>query len=118
MKTLQIKDGDFVRGSDNRWVRLEGLDAVRQRIEQRLRLFRGEWFMDKSEGIDWIGVFQKPFSLRKMRAEIINALSKDEAISSLDNIDIIPDFSRRLLTIDVTLTADGEKLNITRILED
>ena len=30
-------------------------DATLQRVRSALRFFKGEWFMDKTQGIDWFG---------------------------------------------------------------
>lgn len=35
-------------------VRIAGVDAVRQGVNSRIKLFKREWFLDQSEGVPWI----------------------------------------------------------------
>lgn len=48
------QDGDYVfgRGADNFFV--NSPDTVRQSIDTRLGLLRGEWYLDQLEGTPWL----------------------------------------------------------------
>lgn len=117
MRTLKITDGDFVVDG-NSWEEITGVEAVRQRISHRLRMWKGDWFLDSTEGVDWIGIFEKPFSLRRMKAEILGVLKKDEMVEQVEDMEFIPDFSNRSLKINITVLVDGEKVNISEEMGD
>lgn len=46
------QDGDLLV-TNNELTLTEGRDAIRQHIQTRLRLFRGEWFLDRSLGVPY-----------------------------------------------------------------
>ena len=55
--TISAPDGDISPGFDT----VTGVEAVRQRVQQRLRLLRGEWFLDASAGIPYLqGILAQP----------------------------------------------------------
>ena len=49
-RTLAVIDGDISPGFDT----VTGREAVRQRVQQRLRLFQGEWFLDAGVGLPYL----------------------------------------------------------------
>ena len=122
IQTLKIKDGNFVRTQNEpkTWVNLSGKDAVAQRIKHRLKLWKGEWFLNRSKGVDWISVFEKPFSIRKMKSEIYRELQKDEQIDQIENLEVISNFGRRSLQIElsVKILSGSETLRISEELRD
>ena len=124
MLTIKMKDGDFIREQvdcvDNRWKHtfITGVDAVTQRINNRLKLFVNEWFMQPDEGVDWFGVFEKPFTIRKMETEIYRVLSNDNEIESIEEIKIEPDFKNRSIKINIELKAGEQKITINEEMQD
>jgi len=113
-----MHNGDFVTES-GKWVEIEGLDAVTQRINNRLKLWKREWFLDRSEGVDWIGIFEKPFSMVRLKSEISRVLNDDDSVDSIESIEVIPDFEKRKISIDVSVLVNSEVIKITReILTD
>ncbi len=124
MKTLKIENGDFFppirKGSRTSWEVLDGQEAVAQRIRHRLKLWKGDWFLDKSQGIDWIGVFEKPFSVRKMKSEIYRAVEKDEQVDRIESLEVIPDYSDRSLVINVSIKilSETEPVKISERMRD
>lgn len=57
---------------DGRLAMVRDADAVAQRIKSRLSLNKGEWFLDRSAGVDYIGRSQlKPFDPTLLSAEIV-----------------------------------------------
>ena len=53
MKTLQIKDGDFI------FQTLDGAEALRQTLIHSLKMERGEWFLDPEKGLAWPHYFKR-----------------------------------------------------------
>jgi hypothetical protein len=119
LKTLQIIDGDFVRTKDRTsWIELDDIDVVTQRLNHRLMLWQREWFLDRSEGTDWMGILDKPFSLRRMHAEILRVINKDEDVNKIESLIIEPDFGKRVLKINILVLAKAGNINITREISD
>ncbi len=126
MKTIQMKDGDLViekkTTSDGRpydsWIFIDGIEALNQRIKNRLKLFANEWFYEPNEGTDWFHIFDKPFTLRKMETEIYKTLSKDMELDSIDEINITPDFKNRSIKIDITAKSGLEIIKINEEMQD
>jgi hypothetical protein len=119
LKTLKIIDGNFVRTSDDKsWEWLEDSDAIKQRIKHRLMLWKGEWFLDQNQGIDWINIFEKPFSLRKLTSEVVKALKKDEYVDKIEEINIVPDYNKRSLLIKIKVLSGSAYLDISKEFKD
>ena len=65
----------------------EGLEAVRQRILQRLRFARGEWFLEPEEGVPYFDViFTEGFDAGLVAQVIVAELSR---IPSVDSIEVV-----------------------------
>lgn len=54
MKTLSLVNGDIALDSTGRLAVVTGAEALRQKLETRLRLYRGEWFLDTSSGVPYL----------------------------------------------------------------
>lgn len=110
MKTLKIENNDLVyvksQGPNDRspnrgrLVMLEGVDALRQILGNRLRLFLGEWDLAPDEGVDWLGlVDQKVFVRSSFLSEIRKALLKEPAVTRILSLDADFDPETRQVSI-------------------
>ena len=75
MSELKTASGDLVL-EGNSLVLVTGADEVRQRVEQRLRMIRSEWFLDVTAGLPW---FSDIFAKGQTRG-VIEALIKNEIV--------------------------------------
>ena len=85
---------------------VDGAYEVGQQIEDRLKTFKGEWFLDLSFGPD----YRKDILLKNPRLSIIAAVLKREILKSADVTfkEFETSFSDRKLTISYALkTTDG-----------
>lgn len=93
-----------------------GTVATAQRLKQRLRLFLGEWFLDRERGIPFI---QQIF-VKRPNAGLIDAIFKQEIISDpaileLQEFELDLDPETRVLTLTFrALTSEGE-INFSEI---
>ena len=71
LKTLQMIDGELVI-QDGSPVWLTGAKAVRQRLENRLSLWKGDWFLDPELGIDWLDILDGAIDLQRLKVLIKN----------------------------------------------
>ena len=65
---------------------IDGIDALRQRITNRLRFRRGDWFLNRNEGIPYGELLQHPGNLRLLEQAITNALRTLQEVTSITNI--------------------------------
>lgn len=94
-------DGDYVLGTGDDFHE-DTPDAVAQAILTRLRLFRGDWFLDPFAGVPW-----KPAILGKSSAEEYDAVIR-ETIIGTQGVDSIESYSSDL---------EGRTLNIAATVE-
>ncbi|WP_367898832.1 hypothetical protein AB3N61_06655 [Leptospira sp. WS58.C1] len=110
MKTLKIENNDLVytksQGANDlspnrgRLVMLEGIDALRQILGNRLKMFLGEWYLAPNEGVDWLNlVDQKIFFRPGFLAEIRQAILKEPAVTNILSLDADFDPKARKVTI-------------------
>jgi hypothetical protein len=87
-----------------------GLEEIRQLHLERLRLFKGEWFLDLQKGVPY---FQSILG-KGNRIEDIATIFKNEILSipgtrSLSKFDLDFDASTRNLTLDYTAVTEGNE---------
>ena len=104
--TLKIVD-DEIEFANNTLTQITGEDALKQRLENRMLLWLGEWFLEPTEGIDWLDILEaKPPDLPQTEKAIRTELEKDPAVVTVDELTL--DFTRadRRLVIEWAVTAD------------
>lgn len=107
MLDYQITDGDLViSGGDIQTV--SGRMATRQRLEQKLLLWRGEWFLDTDAGFPWLQsvVGQRP-TPQVVRSLVFDLVQSDPSVRSVENLVLNQDNVERRLEIsfDARLTS-------------
>ena len=94
-----------------RWVR--GREAVAQSIRCRLRLFRGEWFLDQSIGVPYLKNDQVPqaqailgrrFNATSTRAEIRAAILGAPGVLEITSLEVAFVIATRALTITANVS--------------
>ena len=53
MRTLGVNEATSQRASDLDWTVVDGLEAVRQAVVQRLRFWFGTWFLNAARGVPY-----------------------------------------------------------------
>jgi len=95
MQDYRLQDGDIVI-SDND---LAFTESVAQRLTQKLRLWRGEWFLDRQAGFPYL---QQVLGQRP-RPEVVSSLlrqtiTNDPDVRDVANIDLMYDDAARELS--------------------
>lgn len=113
MRDYLIENGDLViRNGD--FVFVDSGEATRQRLVQKLLLWRGEYWLDTSQGFPWIQEIlgQRP-SPEVVTSLIRNLLERDPGVSSIDNLEV--DFDGVGRALDISFRArltEGEAEDI------
>jgi hypothetical protein len=66
-------------------VLIDGKTCLRQRLQNRLALFLGEWILDKTSGMDWLNLYQSK-NQNSIKRAIQTELLKDAEVTSIDSI--------------------------------
>lgn len=121
MTQLVMDDNDDLAIIDNKFVLTEhnSDEEIRQRLLQRLRDFRGEWFLDQTEGIAY---FELVF-VKGTPVDIIEAEFKDRIIGT-DGVSVLRRFepltfdtaSRELFVNFDVKTINGNTITINEAL--
>jgi hypothetical protein len=112
---LQTASGDIAVGTDGtqRWTSTLS-EETEQRLRQKYRLFRGEWFLDSRAGVPyWDILGAKPARPEAARAILRKVAALDPAVAVVDVFTATLDTATRRLTIVCTVRLiDGEVLEL------
>lgn len=108
---MGIKTWDIVNGEislvNNSFVDVLDRVALAQRLEGKLKMFVGEWFLDLTRGVNWIDILStKPFRVDDFAPIIRKVLLDDPAVVSITSLDITPNNATRVLTVDFEVASD------------
>jgi hypothetical protein len=96
---MQTPDGDYVFGQGGRNFLVDSSAAVAQLILTGLRLWRGEWFLDKNAGVPWttavIGKNTKQF----YDLVIQNQIAFTIGVQSIERYNSVLDADQRSLSV-------------------
>lgn len=98
---LDLSTGDLVI--------LTGLDATAQRLTRKMKFFEGEWFLDRRLGIPYFrSILVKNPQTNVILSIYRQAISDDEAVTSLNDLNLEFDGATRKLTVTFNATTvDG-----------
>jgi len=82
MVTLALANGDL------QLTRISNATALKQRIQNRLALFVGEWFLDSAAGVDWFSVLGKS-NVAAIDAVVRKELAREENIVSINSVSVV-----------------------------
>lgn len=85
MKTVMLEDGDIVLNT-GKPVLLTDAEALKQRAENRLRLFLGEFSLSPESGVDWFSITAKKYPEKDIEKAVRKELLKDTEILSVDSV--------------------------------
>ena len=95
------KAGDMIFGRSNEYY-VDEANAVAQDAMTRLKLWRGQWFLDTTEGTPWIqeilGKHQGADAVIRKR------ILETDGVQTLDDFEAILDPDTRTLTVSATIS--------------
>lgn len=92
---------------------LSGADAVAQRLRGRLGLWRGEWVLDRSVGVPYLGRVLGNVSEAAAAAILRETVTSCPGVGSLEAFAFVVDAASRTATLTLrVLTTDGEPVTI------
>ncbi|EKN88954.1 hypothetical protein LEP1GSC034_0213 [Leptospira interrogans str. 2003000735] len=83
MNTFLIQDRDL------KPVKISGPDCLKQRLENRFRLWKGEWEYDKQIGFAWDNVIRRNPIVKDVESLVRSELRKDPEVVSVESVEVI-----------------------------
>lgn len=108
MDLLLGADGDLViEGGELQFVR--GREAIAQHIGTRLRMFRGEWFLDRNLGVPYLdGVLDRIPDVSLVTPILRRVILGTPGVDSVERLEFSLDSETRTLTVlGEVVTTDG-----------
>lgn len=105
-------DGDFTFGHGSTDFLVDSPDAVAQAIKTRLQEWKGEWFLDVSEGTPWQALMGKGTQKNidpELRARILGT----EGVKEIKTMTVTTDPDTRKSTVTATVVTDYSAEAIT-----
>lgn len=94
-----------------------GLDAIKQHLKQRLKLFYGEWFLDITKGIPYFQhILNKNPNPIVVDAVLKRTIIETPGILELLEFDLNIDSENRELQIDFKARAEDGNVNFSEVV--
>lgn len=100
MRTLTLENGDLVM-QNGTFATISGDAELAQSVENALLTAKGEWFLDEEHGLERDALLGKGFNEGEATDAIIEAVTQDERIASVE--DILFTFNRQTRTLTVSM---------------
>ena len=102
---LDLSTGDAVL--------LDGIEEIRQRVEIKLKFFKGEWFLAPNFGVPWFrDILIKNPQTDVVRNLLIRAVETEPNIDKVTEITLTYDATTRALIVDtLQILANGERVD-------
>jgi hypothetical protein len=89
-----------------RFVRIEGADEILQNLRVRMRLIRGEVFLDTTAGPRYFDlVFVKGTPKERIEGELASEAARATGITAINRLELFPDYANR--TAECEIEAEG-----------
>ena len=112
MIDFKLTDGKLVFDTVGNLHCVDGAERVRQQVEFRLSLFRGEWFLDSEFGTPYLeSILGKQITINAALAAIKSQIRQVDGVKSITEFSYQLDRKTRLLTINCTLQTDYGLIN-------
>jgi hypothetical protein len=115
MRTFFFEDSEFKIGADGNFVIVDGVEGLSERLDQRLKLFKGKYFMDNTQGVPYFeSILTKPVD-PGLAASVLNAeILKEEDVIGVGEVSVNLDpNTRKFDYAAVVQNSLGEDIEVT-----
>ncbi|QAS52800.1 DUF2634 domain-containing protein [Halobacillus litoralis] len=103
MKTFALNQSGDLLLENGDMVEIDGAEEIKQSLSLILSTNKGEWFLDPEMGLDFNALLDKPSDTR-IRAAVIEAISQESRVQTIDHIAINQDRQKRVVYIHFKVT--------------
>lgn len=90
------------------------VDSTVQRVNTRLRMLMGEWFLDLADGVPYLQrILVANVNLDHVRSYITNRVLNTEGVKGIQSLDLTFDKVRRKLTIQLKAVGPQGAFQVT-----
>lgn len=111
----QTPDGDYTFGNSQGNFLIDSPAAVAQRIQTRLRLLRGEWFLDDTDGTPYateiLGAHTKPLYDLAIQERVL----RTEGVKGIVEYNSLLDDETRALSVTMRVNTDFGETTVQEI---
>lgn len=95
---------------------LTGLDSVVDRVNRRLKFFKGEWLLNPSLGVDYDKILGAKSSSSVLVDDIKTRVLEVQGVRSADILDVEVQPGSNLLSIELLLTTEFGTITFTVVV--
>ncbi len=96
MRTLYFKDSELVLDSKGNIKVITGLESLVENIDQRLKLFKNKYFMDKTAGVPYFeDIIKKPVDPGLVASILNTEILKESEVTGIGSVEIDLDAETR-----------------------
>lgn len=108
---LNLNTRDLEFDTEKHVVIANKTEDIQQRLTLKVELMKGEWYLDKEEGIDWKEIFSLSGIEQENMAkqEIKKILENDKAVVEIKELNAKQDINTNNLSINFTVLCTDEK---------
>ena len=110
MRTWFFEDGEPILDANGNIKIIEDVESLAENIDQRLKLFKGKYFLDTTAGVPYFEeILKKPVD-PGLAASVLNAeILKEPEVLSIGSVSVDLDRNTRIFNYDATIqTIFGE----------
>ena len=113
MSTLKLAGSNDIEISDNTLKIITDIEEIAQLLKTRLKLYRGEWFLNTTVGVPWLQeILGKVNTKNGIESIIKDEILKTPGVKSLEAFELDIDASERLLTVTFKVNTESGILDI------
>lgn len=112
---LNLKNRDIALDDKKHFAIADKTKDIKQRLILKIELMKGEWYLNKDEGIPWLEIFSLTGSEQEQMAknEIKKVLIKDKAVVEIKKLTAKQNIKTNVLEINfMVLCTDGNEHTI------
>lgn len=90
---------------------LDNSDAIVQCVKTKLLALKGDWFLNREDGIDWFDYLTKNPNTKQLEIDVKTEIFKVEGVININSFDILLNPNTRQFLIKITYTDKFNKVS-------